>query len=199
MSQTIERVTQIFHESASSIMDAAVPLAPLIAKGAQMITDALRHDRKVMICGNGGSAADAQHFASEMLNRFEMERPGLPAISLCTDTSTLTSIANDFQYSQIYSKQVQALGQVGDILVPISTSGHSSNILEAVNAARMREMHVVALNGRDGGALSELMQSSDADIVVPGTSTARIQEIHGIIIHCLCDLIDHKLLLNYSD
>ncbi|MBU2477870.1 MAG: SIS domain-containing protein, partial [Gammaproteobacteria bacterium] len=140
------------------------------------------------------SAADAQHFSSEMLNRFEMERPGLPAIALTTDSSTITSIANDYQFEDIFSKQIRALGQPGDILLAISTSGNSANIINAIDAAHDRDMVVVALTGRDGGMISDLLINQDVEIRVPAMSTARVQEIHILIIHCLCDLIDHQLL-----
>jgi D-sedoheptulose 7-phosphate isomerase len=158
------------------------------------MTRAMLNEHKVLSCGNGGSAADAQHFSSEMLNRFEMERPGLPAIALTTDSSTITSIANDYQFEDIFSKQIRALGQPGDILLAISTSGNSTNIINAIQAAHDRDMVVVALNGRDGGMISDLLINQDVEIRVPAMSTARIQEVHILIIHCLCDLIDHQLL-----
>ncbi len=169
-------------------------LAPVITDGAMRMIEALLSDRKVLACGNGGSAADSQHFSSELLNRFEQERPGLPAVALTADSSTLTSIANDYNYDDIFSKQVRALGQPGDVLLAISTSGNSKNMVRAIEAAREREMVVVALNGRDGGNMANAMAESDVNICVNGPSTARIQEMHIIIIHCLCDLIDHQLL-----
>lgn len=169
-------------------------LSPMIAEGADRIIEALLSDHKILVCGNGGSAADSQHFSSELLNRFEQERPGLPAIALTADSSTLTSIANDYHYDDIFSKQVRALGQPGDVLLAISTSGNSNNIVRAIEAAKEREMVTIALNGRDGGAMSNVMSDNDVNICVNGPSTARIQEIHIIIIHCLCDLIDHQLL-----
>lgn len=169
-------------------------LAPDIVAAANKMIDALLADKKTLICGNGGSAADAQHFSSELLNRFEKERPGLPAISLATDVSTLTSIANDYNYDDIFSKQVRALGSPGDILLVISTSGNSANIIRAVEAAHERDMTCIALNGREGGELTTSMNQNDINICVPGQSTARIQEIHIIAIHCICDLIDFHLL-----
>ncbi|RTZ61325.1 MAG: phosphoheptose isomerase [Gammaproteobacteria bacterium] len=196
MTDPVQRVKQSFQDSAEQILQCADNLSPSIADAAAAIVEMLRRDGKLLICGNGGSAADAQHFSSEMLNRFEMERPGLPALSLCTDASTLTSIANDYQFKQVFSKQVRALGQANDILVAISTSGNSPSIIEAAKAAHDRDMLVIALGGRDGGELSETLQEADFDICVPCASTARIQEVHGIIIHCLCDLIDRQLLLN---
>jgi len=169
-------------------------LAPVITDGAMLIIEALLSDGKVLACGNGGSAADSQHFSSELLNRFEQERPGLPAVALTTDSSTLTSIANDYNYDDIFSKQVRALGQPCDVLLAISTSGNSKNVVRAIEAAKEREMAVVALNGRDGGAMANAMSENDVNICVNGPSTARIQEMHIIVIHCLCDLIDHQLL-----
>ena len=144
--------------------------------------------------GNGGSAGDAQHFSSEMLNRFEMERPGLPAVALTTDSSTLTSIANDYSYDQVFSKQVNALGQQGDILLAISTSGNSTNVNRAIQAAHDREMQVIALSGKQGGDMASLLTADDVEIRVPSDSTARIQEVHLLAIHCICDLVDHQLL-----
>jgi D-sedoheptulose 7-phosphate isomerase len=153
----------------------------------------LLSDGKILCCGNGGSAAQAQHFSSELLNRFERERPGLPAIALTTDTSALTSIANDYRFDEVFAKQIRALGQPNDILVLFTTSGNSGNILNAASAAHDREMVVVALTGRDGGALAPLLRESDLEIRVPSMVTARVQEIHLLVIHCLCDLIDHQL------
>lgn len=158
------------------------------------MTACLLAEHKILSCGNGGSAADAQHFSSEMLNRFEMERPGLPAIALTTDTSTITSIANDYQYAEIFSKQIRALGQAGDILLAFSTSGESHNIIHAIDAAHDRDMSVVALTGREGGQIADLMKQNDFELRVPSWSTARIQEVHIMIIHSLCDLIDRHLL-----
>jgi D-sedoheptulose 7-phosphate isomerase len=149
---------------------------------------------KILACGNGGSAADSQHFSAELLNRFERERPGLAAIALTTDTSTLTSIANDYEYEQVFSKQVSALGQAGDVLLGISTSGNSKNVARAVSAAHEREMFVVALTGRDGGEIGNLLSPQDVNICVPHSQTARIQEVHLLVLHCLCDGIDSMLL-----
>ena len=190
----ISRINHNFQESISTKQMAADLLAEPIARAAQSITQCLLNGGKVLSCGNGGSAGDAQHFSSEMLNRFEMERPGLPAIALTTDSSTITSIANDYSYEQIFSKQVSALGQNGDILLAISTSGNSGNVVKAVEAAHDREMVVVALTGRQGGALADKLALEDIEIRVPAESTARIQEVHLLVIHCLCDLIDHQLL-----
>jgi D-sedoheptulose 7-phosphate isomerase len=168
-------------------------LASVIADSALAIADCIVSDHKILSCGNGGSAADAQHFSSELLNRFEMERPGLPALALTTDSSTLTSIANDYQFADVFAKQVRALGQPGDMLLAISTSGGSANIVNAIDAAHDRDMNVLLLSGRDGGQAALSLNSRDLEIRVPAESTARIQEVHIVIIHCLCDLIDKQL------
>lgn len=193
--QQIARIRQNFTDSIHVKQQCAEPLAEPIARAAHVICSALQRGAKVLSCGNGGSAGDAQHFSSEMLNRFEMERPGLAAVALTTDSSTLTSIANDHDYSQVFSRQVQALGNAGDILLAISTSGNSENIIRATEAARSRRMHVVALTGRNGGKMRALLQDGDTEICVPSDSTARTQEVHLLVIHCLCDLIDQQLAL----
>ncbi|MEE8388192.1 MAG: phosphoheptose isomerase [Acidiferrobacterales bacterium] len=193
-SPAIRRVQSNIEQHLDTVRANLETLLPVIAGGASRIIEALLSDRKILACGNGGSAADSQHFSSELLNRFEQERPGLPAIALTTDSSTLTSIANDYHYDDIFAKQVRALGQPGDVLLAISTSGNSRNVVRAIEAAKEREMVVVALNGRDGGAMANAMTENDVNICVNGPSTARIQEMHIIIIHCLCDLIDHQLL-----
>lgn len=190
----ISRVNQSFQDSISTKQRAADMLAEPIARAAQTMTQCILNGNKMLSCGNGGSAGDAQHFSSEMLNRFEMERPGLPAVALTTDTSTLTSIANDYSYELIFSKQVLALGAKGDILLAISTSGNSGNVCQAIEAAHEREMHVVALTGKNGGRMASLLALNDVEIRVPSESTARTQEVHLLVIHCLCDLIDHQLL-----
>jgi D-sedoheptulose 7-phosphate isomerase len=189
-----ERVRSHFAASAAIKLDSADALAPVITRAGRLIVRCLLANGKVLACGNGGSAGDAQHFSAEMLNRFEMERPGLPAIALSTDTSTLTSIANDYSYDQVFSKQIRALGQPGDVLLAITTSGNSPNIADAVAAAHERNMAVVALSGRDGGAIAPMLAGDDIEIRVPADSTARIQEVHLLAIHCLCDLIDRDLL-----
>lgn len=190
----LHRVKENFSESIKLKTESVEMLAPLIVKAAANMVNCMLQEHKILSCGNGGSAADAQHFSSEMLNRFEMERPGLPAIALTTDSSTLTSIANDYQYADIFSKQIRALGQPGDILLAFSTSGESHNIIHAIDAAHDRGMMVVALTGREGGQVAYLMQEEDVEIRVPSWSTARIQEVHLMIIHSLCDLIDRQLL-----
>ena len=188
------RIRQHFQDSIQAKTQALETLTMPIAQAAESMTKALLSEHKILSCGNGGSAGDAQHFSSEMLNRFEMERPGLPAISLTTDTSTITSIANDYSFNEVFSKQVRALGLAGDVLLAISTSGRSENVSQAIKAAHDRNMTVVVLSGRDGGSISSLLTEQDIEIRVPATSTARIQEVHILIIHCLCDLIDQQLL-----
>ncbi len=189
----IKRINQNFQDSISTKQLAADMLAEPIARAAHAMTQCLLNGGKILSCGNGGSAGDAQHFSSEMLNRFEMERPGLPAMALTTDSSTITSIANDYSYEQIFSKQVMALGQHGDMLLAISTSGNSVNVNKAIQAAHERDMLVVGLSGKQGGELSVMLSPSDVEIRVPSDSTARIQEVHLLVIHCICDLIDHQL------
>lgn len=191
---SVERIKQIFNESLAVKREAAEQLAAPIAKVAAALADALLADRKILTCGNGGSAADAQHFSSEMLNRFERERPGLPAIALTTDASTITSIANDYQFTDIFSKQIRALGQPGDVLLCFSTSGESPNIVSAIAAAHDRDLRVILVTGREGGQAGRMLIETDFELRVPSWSTARIQEVHLMIIHCLCDLIDHHLL-----
>ena len=190
----LNRVREHFAESIATKQTAADALAESIAAAGQLMADALLSDGKILSCGNGGSAADAQHFSSELLNRFEMERPGLPAVALTTDASTVTSISNDYSYEEIFSKQVRALGKPQDVLLGISTSGNSENVIRAIDAAHERGMRVVALSGRDGGRMAELFEEGDVEIRVPETRTARIQEVHLLTIHCLCDLIDTTLL-----
>jgi len=190
----INRISENFSESAHLKLQSMDALAGPIAAAAERMVQCLKLDGKILACGNGGSAADSQHFAAELLNRFEMERPGLAAIALTTDTSTLTSIANDYDFDQIFSKQVRALGHKHDLLLAISTSGNSKNVLAAVLAAHENGMSVVALTGRNGGKLPEILQSSDIHICVPAQSTARIQEVHLLTLHCLCDAIDCLLL-----
>ncbi len=190
----ISRVSQNFQDSISTKQLAAELLVEPIANAARAMTQSILAGNKILSCGNGGSAGDAQHFSSEMLNRFEMERPGLPAIALTTDTSTITSIANDYSYEQIFSKQVLALGSQGDILLAISTSGNSGNVCLAMEAAHERGMRVIALTGRNGGRMADILGPDDVEIRVPSESTARTQEVHLLVIHCLCDLIDHQLL-----
>ncbi|MBN8765678.1 MAG: phosphoheptose isomerase [Thiobacillus sp. SCN 64-317] len=190
----LDRILGHFNASAQAKLDAAEALAPAIEDAARLIVHSLGQGGRILACGNGGSAADAQHFASNMVNRFEQERPGLAAIALTTDSAILTSIANDDAYDQVFVRQVKALGHPGDILLAISTSGNSPSILQGVVAAHARSMHVIALTGRNGGGLAEQMQENDVFLCVPAESTARIQEVHLLIIHCLCDAVDSVLL-----
>lgn len=190
---TIEKIKQHFSDSIQTKMAAAETLPENINQAGQLMIDALVSGHKILSCGNGGSAADAQHFSAELLNRFEQERPGLPGLTLTADTSTLTSIANDYTYDEIFAKQIRALGQRGDILLAISTSGNSINMINAVTAAHSRDISVVALTGKNGGKMATTLQTNDVEIRVPATRTARIQETHILVIHCLCDMIDNHL------
>jgi len=190
----ITRISENFSESAHLKLQAMDALARPIAAAAERMVQCLKSDGKIMSCGNGGSAADSQHFAAELVNRSERERPALAAIALTTDTSTLTSIANDYHFDQVFSKQVRALGHAGDVLLAISTSGNSRNVVEAMQAAHECQMAVVALTGRNGGKMAEALRPADIHICVPAQSTARIQEVHLLTLHCLCDAIDCLLL-----
>lgn len=190
----VARIHQHFTESANLKLEIVSALADPLRRAAERMVQCLMSEGKIMACGNGGSAADAQHFSAELLNRFEMDRPGLAAIALTTDASTITSIANDFDFEQVFSKQVRALGQPSDLLLAISTSGNSRNVMQAVQAAHDRQMGVIALTGRTGGMLAELLGPEDIHICVPHANTARIQEVHILCIHCMCDAIDCMLL-----
>jgi D-sedoheptulose 7-phosphate isomerase len=192
--ELITRISHQFQESAQAKLKALEVLADPIAQAVELMVQSLLSSGKIMACGNGGSAADAQHFSAELLNRFEAERPPLAAIALTTDTSTLTSIANDYAFDQVFAKQVRALGQPQDVLLAISTSGNSGNIAEAIRAAHDREVRVVALTGKGGGKIAGLLEEGDIHICVPAERTARIQEIHLLTLHCLCDGIDSLLL-----
>lgn len=189
----LTRTLQLFQDSIETKQQATDSLPTVIVAASQLMVQALVNGHKILACGNGGSAGDAQHFAAELINRFERERPGLPAIALTTDSSVLTSIANDYDYQEVFSRQVRALGQAGDVLLAISTSGNSANVSEAVDAAHDRQMNVVFLSGRDGGSIAPLLWPEDTEIRVPSDVTARIQEVHLLAIHCLCDLIDQQL------
>lgn len=188
----IESVTQNFTESIATKQAAMDIVAPFIARAAALMSSALHADHKILSCGNGGSATDAQHFSSELVNRFETERPALAAIALTTDSSTLTSIANDISFHDIFARQVDALGRPGDMLLAITTSGSSDNISRAIGAAHARGLPVILLSGRDGGQAATLLKDRDIEIRIPGQSTARIQEVHLLVIHCLCDLLDKQ-------
>lgn len=187
-----DRLDQFFTASIET-KEAARSLIPVIVEAGDVMSEALRAGGKVMSCGNGGSAADAQHFSSELLNRFERERDELAGLALTTDASTVTSIGNDYSYDEIFAKQVRGLGRKGDVLLAISTSGNSANVIAAIKAAHLRGIRVVALTGKDGGSLAPMLQLSDVEIRVPSDVTARVQEVHLLAIHCLCDLIDHNL------
>jgi len=186
-------ISDHFQASAASILDNQ-HLEPLIEKIAKTIYTSFETGGKLLICGNGGSAADAQHLSSELLNRYKRERRELPGITLTADGSTLTSIGNDYDYSEVFSKQVRALGQPGDCLMVITTSGNSGNILKAVAAAHDKSVTVIALNGKTGGQLNNALASDDINLIVKGDVTARIQEVHGLVIHCICELIDAYIL-----
>jgi D-sedoheptulose 7-phosphate isomerase len=189
-----QRIQQQFFDSADLKNACAEVLAKPIANAVAAVVGCITAGGKVLVCGNGGSASDAQHFAAEFVGRFERERPGLAAIALTTDTSIITAIGNDYDFTSIYSKQVQALGQPGDVLVAITTSGNSANVLAAVEAARAKEMTVIALTGRQGGRLATMLSETDVHICVPHERTARIQEVHILALHCICDAVDLQLL-----
>ena len=188
-----QRILAHFQESADLKLKSAAALSSPISQAIELMFSALSNGNKILACGNGGSAADCQHFAAELVGRFERERFPLPAIALTTDTSIMTAVGNDYSFREIFSKQVQAFGQAGDILLAISTSGNSANVLAAVEAALEREMRVVAFTGKDGGALAKLLTDADVHINVPHSRTARIQEVHLVAIHCICDGIDVAL------
>jgi D-sedoheptulose 7-phosphate isomerase len=190
----ISRISENFSESAHLKLQSMDVLAGPIADAAERMVQCLKRDGKILACGNGGSAADSQHFAAELINRFEMERPPLAAIALTTDTSILTSIGNDYDFDQIFSKQVRALGHAEDVLLAISTSGNSRNVIAAIEVAHENGLAIVALTGRNGGKIAEILDSKDIHICVPSNSTARIQEVHLLTLHCICDAIDCLLL-----
>ena len=188
------RVKRHFEDSAQTKLKAAETLSAPVATAIETMVQSLISGGKILACGNGGSAADAQHFAAEFVGRFERERPELGAIALTTDSSILTAIANDYSYEQIFAKQVRALGQSGDVLLAITTSGSSPNVLAAIEAAHERDMTVVALTGKGGGKMSQALRETDVHICVPHDRTARIQEVHLLAIHCICDGVDTQLL-----
>ena len=190
----VARVSRHFSDSAQTKLNAVEVLSQPIVRATEVMVRCLMANGKILACGNGGSAADSQHFAAELLNRFERERPGLAAFALTTDSSTLTSIANDYDYEQVFSKQVLALGQPNDVLLAISTSGNSPNVVAAVRAAHERDMKVVALTGKGGGEVGRQLAAGDVHVCVPHGVTARIQEVHLLALHCLCDGIDCLLL-----
>ena len=193
MEQILERIKHHFSESIQTKIAAADTLLPVIGIASQKIVQCLLDGHKIMSCGNGGSACDALHFSSQMLNRFKYERPGLPAITLGCDISALTSIANDYNFNDIFAKQIRALGQPGDSLLAISTSGNSANVINAIKAAQDRGINVIALTGHDGGKIAGLLTENDVEIRAPAYETPRIQETHLLVIHCLCDIVDFQL------
>ncbi|HHK5986642.1 TPA: phosphoheptose isomerase [Neisseria subflava] len=189
-----ERVSAHFAESIRAKQEAEKVLVEPTVQAAELMLQCLMNDGKILACGNGGSAADAQHFAAEMTGRFEKERMELAAVALTTDTSALTAIGNDYGFDHVFSKQVRALGRAGDVLVGISTSGNSVNVIEAIKAAHERDMHVIAMTGRDGGKIAAMLKDTDVLLNVPYPRTARIQENHILLIHAMCDCIDSVLL-----
>jgi len=190
---TNQRIQAHFQESADLKIKAATVLAQPIAQAVELLFMALSNGNKILACGNGGSAADCQHFAAELVGRFERERLPLPALALTTDTSILTAVGNDYSFNDVFAKQVQAFGQAGDVLLALSTSGNSTNVLAAVDAALERDMRIVALTGKGGGAIGKRLTDADVHLCVPHDRTARIQEVHLLTIHCLCDGIDVAL------
>ena len=188
------RIEQHFIDSADLKYQAAPVLSKPIAQAISAIVASLTSGGKVLACGNGGSAADAQHFSAEFVGRFERERPELAAIALTTDTSILTAVGNDYAFDAVFSRQVRALGQPGDVLLAITTSGNSSNILAAVEAAHARDMVVIGMTGRDGGKMGHILRETDVHICVPHPRTARIQEVHILALHCICDGVDAVLM-----
>ena len=194
MSDVENQIKLASQSSIETKQNSEIALSASIERASALLNQTLLNGNKVMSCGNGGSAGDAQNFSSELLNRYDRDRPGLPAIALTTDSSTITSIANDYDYSQIFSKQIMALGQPGDLLLAISTSGQSNNIIEAIRAANDYEIAVIALTGRDGGSIEQELNTHSVEIRVPSNVTARIQEVHLLIIHVLCELLDLQLL-----
>ncbi len=187
-------VTQLFEDSARANRETLAEVGHQIVAGADLLIKCLNADGKILSCGNGGSAGDAQHFSSELINRFERERRALPAIALTTESSTLTAIANDYSYDRLFSRQVEALGREGDLLLAISTSGNSANVVAAVDSAHQRRMRILALTGRDGGEIARRLDGQDIELRAVADSTARIQEMHLLFIHCLCRLIEDDLL-----
>jgi phosphoheptose isomerase len=194
MNEINHYIQRAFEASIETKRDSLVALEEAIGVASALLNQSLVGGHKILACGNGGSASDAQHFSSELLNRYDRDRPGLPAIALTTDSSTLTSIANDYDYRQIYSKQLTSLGQPGDVLLAISTSGQSPNIIDAIEAANNSDIPVIALTGKDGGAMAQVINENSIEIRVPSNVTARIQEVHILVIHILCELLDLQLL-----
>ncbi len=189
----LDRIKSNFTESIQTKISASEVLSGPIEQASMVMVQSLLSGNKLFSCGNGGSAGDAQHFSAKLLNRYETERPPLPAIALTTDTSTITSIANDYHYDEVFSKQLRALGNSGDVLLAISTSGNSRNVIKAIETAVSKDIPIIALTGKDGGDIAGLLGENDVEIRVPSSRTARIQEVHLLVIHCLCDIIDTTL------
>jgi phosphoheptose isomerase len=193
MNSIIDRIKLNFTESIQTKINSADSIINIIAEASEEVVQALLEGHKILSCGNGGAASDALHFSSQMLNRFKQERPALPAIALSSNISTMTAIANDYHFSDIFAKQIRALGQPGDLLLAISTSGNSTNIVNAIKAAHDKNMGVIALTGYDGGKIADHLQEKDIEIRVPAYDTARIHETHLLVIHCICDIVDFRL------
>ena len=188
-----ERLKGHFEASIQAKRDTQAVMLPVLLQASQHLATQLKNGKKVLACGNGGSAADSQHFAAELTGRYERERPGLAGIALTTDTSALTAIGNDYSYDVVFSKQVHALGQAGDVLLAISTSGNSGNVVKAIEAAHERKMSIIALTGKDGGKIARQLKPGDFELRAQAKVTARIQEVHLVFLHCLCDAIDEIL------
>ncbi|PJE79312.1 Phosphoheptose isomerase [invertebrate metagenome] len=192
-----DRINRHFSDSIDVKIKSAASLPPFISQAAEMIVQSLLDEGKILACGNGGSAGDAQHFVSELINRFDRERPGLPAISLCADSLAISAIASDTSYNEVFAKQIRALGQPNDIILTLSSSGNCPNIVQAVQAAHDRELQIIALTGNDGGDIARLLHPEDIEIRIPSSSAQRIQEVHMLVIHCICDLIDEYLFADH--
>lgn len=191
-------ITENFEESIQAKQEAAATIKPSIKFAIELILEAFKNGNKLLICGNGGSAADSQHFAAEFTGRYEIERRPLPAIALTTDTSALTAIANDYSFDVVFAKQVQALGQENDILFAISTSGNSANVIKAIEVAHAKNMRVITLTGKDGGKMAKMLKDDDVNICAYVNRTARIQEIHILVLHTICDVIDKMMFADYN-
>lgn len=199
MNSLVDRIRNSFSESIQTKINAADSIINIVAEASEEIVQALLEGHKVLTCGNGGSACDAMHFSSEMLNRYKEERPGLPAIALTADMPTITSISNDYHYSDVFAKQIRAIGHAGDILLCYTTSGNSNNIVNAIKAAHDKDMVVIAISGKDGGKIVDHLVERDIEVRVPANETARIQETHLLITHCICEIIDYRLFGHGED